>query len=291
MRKKYDTKYKENMMRKKKKSQNLQELISRSEYLVVQGNDLAKSFGNLKAFEHRVLDYCFSFVKKESLPSEIFVINIFNLLKFLNLTSSGTNYKRVVQAFETLNKETALYLPGFNSNGKKKLRFTKLFDFIDIDEEGGIEFQFSMSAQPYIFDLKKNFYSFHLRELANIKGKYSLILLKLWESHRHGNSKITIITGNLEEWQNWFIGKERRLPAGRFAYEVITRAAEEIEEKFPVQIILTTQKKGRTVVGYEMEILDYRKPTQVEINKAIDKHERGEISFEEMQTTIYDFLD
>ena len=32
----------------------------------MQGNDLAKAFGNLKAFEHKLLDYCFSYVTKES---------------------------------------------------------------------------------------------------------------------------------------------------------------------------------------------------------------------------------
>lgn len=95
----------------------------------------------------------------------------------------------------------------------------------------------------------------------------------------------------MEDWQDWFLGDSKKMSAGVFKRDVLTKAILEIEQKFPVQIILTTQKKGRTVVGYEMEILDYRKPTQVEINKAIDKHERGEISFEEMQTTIYDFLD
>ncbi|CKJ50136.1 Rep [Streptococcus pneumoniae] len=38
---------------KKGKSENAFEgLMSRQDYLVVQANDLAKAFGNLKAFEH-----------------------------------------------------------------------------------------------------------------------------------------------------------------------------------------------------------------------------------------------
>ena len=51
---------------KKGKSENAFEgLMSRQDYLVVQANDLAKAFGNLKAFEHKLLDYCFSYVTKE----------------------------------------------------------------------------------------------------------------------------------------------------------------------------------------------------------------------------------
>ena len=98
-------------MRQKKSSKVLDELLNRSEYLVVQGNDLAKALGNLKAFEHKILDYCFSYVKKDSLPAERFTLNIADLLKYLGLTSSGTNYERVVRAFKALNENTALYLP------------------------------------------------------------------------------------------------------------------------------------------------------------------------------------
>ncbi|MGA3506791.1 replication initiation protein, partial [Lactiplantibacillus plantarum] len=32
----------------------LSKLLNRQDYLVVQGNDLAKAFGNLSAFEHKV---------------------------------------------------------------------------------------------------------------------------------------------------------------------------------------------------------------------------------------------
>lgn len=69
-------------MQRRKSSKVLDELISRSVYLVVQSNDLAKAFGNLKAFEHKILDYCFSFVQKDSVPNELFTVEIAVLLRF-----------------------------------------------------------------------------------------------------------------------------------------------------------------------------------------------------------------
>lgn len=244
-------------MKKKKAEMVYQELISRGEYLVVQGNDLAKAFGNLSAFEHKILDYCFSFVQKDSIPEERFTLAVADLLKWLGLTSSGTNYKRVVEAFRVLSQNTALYL-FIEDNGVRGIRMTQLFSFIDYYETGVVRFEFSKYVQPYVFDLKKNFYSFHLLELSNIKGKYALILLKLWEAHRFGDSRITIINGALEEWQEWFLGEKKRLPAGRFMYEVIVRAVEELEKKLAIEVVLKTQKKSRKVVGYEMEIIDKR---------------------------------
>lgn len=47
-----------------KASKSMSALLSRQDYLVVQGNDLARAFGNLTSFQHKILDYCFSFVKK-----------------------------------------------------------------------------------------------------------------------------------------------------------------------------------------------------------------------------------
>ncbi len=39
-------------------------LLARQEYLVVQSNDLVKSFGNLKA-EHKILDFCVSYAERK----------------------------------------------------------------------------------------------------------------------------------------------------------------------------------------------------------------------------------
>ncbi len=57
-------------------------LLSRQDYLVVQGNDLAKAFGNLASFQHKVLDYCFSFVTQ----IVILVMNILPVHLILSTT-------------------------------------------------------------------------------------------------------------------------------------------------------------------------------------------------------------
>ena len=97
---------------KKGKSENAFEgLMSRQDYLVVQANDLAKAFGNLKAFEHKLLDYCFSYVTKESTATDTFTTNAKEVLKHFGLNASGKNYERVARGFKALNENTALYLP------------------------------------------------------------------------------------------------------------------------------------------------------------------------------------
>lgn len=247
-------------MRKLKSEKALENLLSKQNHLVVQGNDLAKAFGNLKAFEHKLLDYCFSFVKKDSLPTERFRLSVTDVLKYFDLNSSGRNYQRVAESFKTLNENTSLYFTKIRPDGKKSIIMTQLFSFIEFVENGEILFEFSSMAQPFVFDLKKNFYSFKLRDLSRVKGKYALILLKLWEANRYGNdASMTTIQGSLDEWQDWFLGEERRMTAGVFLQKVVTRAAEELEEKFNVDIYLDTKKKGRNVIGYRMDICSKEK--------------------------------
>lgn len=62
----------------------------------------------------------------------------------------------------------------------------------------------------------------------------------------------------LDEWQGWFLWEEKRLTAGKFMQSVIKRAADELEVKFNIEIVLDTKKHKRNVIGYEMEIIDRR---------------------------------
>lgn len=243
------------MNKNKKAELAIKDLLSRQDYLVVQGNDLAKSFGGLKAFEQKVLDYCFSFVTKESTPSEDYKVPILDIIKHFNLNTSGDSYKRIAEAFKRLNENTALYLP-IERDGVKAIRMTQLFSYIDLSVEGMAYFRFGEFASPYIFELKEHFYSFRLGDLARINGKYALIMLKLWESNRRGKEKHTTINGSLEEWQEWFLGKDKRMPTGQFFNNIIIRGADELERKLPVEFFVTTQKRGRKVVGYEIMITD-----------------------------------
>lgn len=247
------------VVQNKKMDKAISNLLSRQNYLVTQANDLARSFGNLTAFEHKVLDYCFSFVKAEDTREQKYNVQMLDIIRHLGLNSSGKNYQRVGEAFRALNAKTAIYLRTYK-NGKKGIVLTSLFDYIEIIEDGRIEFQFSQKVAPFIFELKKNFYSFKLSELSNVRSKYALTLLKLWNANSMGKLKKATIKGSLEEWESWFLGsddegKPKRWSAGRFRQRVLSVAMKELGELYPKTIFyLVTEKKGRKVIGYELDI-------------------------------------
>ena len=267
---------------KKGKAENaFDNLLSRQDYLVVQANDLAKAFGNLKAFEHKLLDYCFSYVTKESNVTDTFVVSTKEVLKHFGLNTSGYNYERVARGFKALNENTALYF-AITKNGKKGIRMGQLFSIIEFIESGEVSFRFSEFAAPYVFALRSQFYSFKLAELAQIKSKYAIVLMKLWEANRFKNRRVTTIQGDLDEWQDWLLGTEKRMTPAVFARDCLKVGAEELEKKIGVDIYLNVVKNGRKVVGYEMQITDNRQPTTAEVIQQAEK--------DSYQTDIYDFL-
>lgn len=265
-------------MKKGKAETAFENLLSRQDYLVVQANDLAKAFGNLKAFEHKLLDYCFSYVTKESTVTDTFKVSSKDILKHFGLTSSGTNYERVARGFKALNENTALYFAETTPDGKRAIVMGQLFSYIKFIEDGEVSFRFSEFAAPYVFALRSQYYSFKLAELSRIKSKYALILMKLWEARRYSGQRVTTIQGDVEEWQEWFLGSDKRWEPARFRAKVLEVGGVELEEKLGVDIFLNTIKNGRKVVGYEMQIIDKRvyDPT---------------VSENEVQTSIYDFLE
>lgn len=83
----------------------------------------------------------------------------------------------------------------------------------------------------------------------------------------------------MEEWQNWFLGSEKRLTPGVFKRDCLTVGAEELEKKIGVEIFLNTIKNGRNVVGYEIQIADNRPPTTADIYRQ---------EMKEYQATLFD---
>lgn len=240
-----------------KAKKSIDNLLARQDYLVTQGNDLAKSFGNLSVFDHKILDYCFSLVKKDDESGKEYYLDALDIIHHLGLNSSGDSYKRVANSFKNLNEKTAMYVP-IIENGVRGISMFQLFDEIKYMEDGKTMFSFSRKAAPYVFDLVGNFYSFKLSELSRVTSKYGLILLKLWESKRMGNVDETKISGSLDDWKDWFFGKDenkKKYSPGEFKRSCLIRAMKNLDKVYPnVDFDLETIYDHKKTVGFEMTI-------------------------------------
>lgn len=166
---------------------------------------------------------------------------------------------RVAKAFKALNENTAIYMR-IEKDGHSGIMMTSLFSKITLLDDGRMEFQFNSNVAPYIFQLKKRFYSFKLSELSRVRSKYTLALMKLWNANSVGKLTDACIQGNLEDWESWFIGsdengKPKHWPVSRFKQKALNVALKELGKLYPKTIFtLTTIKNGRKVTGYRLDI-------------------------------------
>lgn len=63
---------------------------------------------------------------------------------------------------------------------------TSLFDHIRVSINGKTEFSFNKNVAPFVFQLRKHYYSFKLSELAQVRSRYTLTLMKLWNTNGYG---------------------------------------------------------------------------------------------------------
>lgn len=249
---------------------------TRGKYLVSQANELAKSFGKLSLFEHRVLDYCTSFVKKDDDKETLYTTNIRDMVEYFDLdSSSGANFKRLGNSLKKLKYDTPLLLPIYQDGDPTQeiigVSMTELFEEINIMKTGEVTFAFSKRAQPLLFDLKKKFYAFKLEELSKLRSKYTIVLIKLWASYRRKSTvktedgkvlkewkRETVIQASVEDWQDWFLGEGKRMEPARFRRDCLKVGMDELNEQGDVETSLKVIKKGRKVLGFEMTIISDR---------------------------------
>lgn len=245
-----------------------QMIRDRRSYKVHQANILAYAFGDLTKLEQLVLDYCFTFIKKDDKKDgdRYYETNYREVIDALGLSTSGFNYGNIASVFQNLKDKTNIWLPveEIDIHGKKHLAFdyVSLFEKIRFLDNGNVGFFFSSAIAPYAFELTKHFYEIEFSQIATLKSKYTIALLKLWSSEDYGRQKKTVIEGTLDQWRTWMLGKRvaedpeqaAKWNAGRLKQRVLNVAAAELESKAGCVIEIIAIKKGRKHIGYRLEI-------------------------------------
>lgn len=242
----------------KKKNELVMSEVMRGRYLVTQKNNLAKSFGKLNVFEHKLLDYCISFIRNKDDSTTRYETTTKHVLEYFQLESSGKNYIRTANAFRKLLEGTTLSIPRFERGKLMGIELVNLFEKVYFGVNGTVEFTFSPDLKADLFALKKDFYAFRLEELSKIKSKYALILLKLWGAKRYKNQYETVLIGSVKEWQSWLLGDGRTLEPAIFKRDCLQKAVNELNKQEDMKVTATVLKNGRKVTGYEVVVLSHR---------------------------------
>lgn len=150
-------------------------------YTVAMGNELIRKLClPLSMQSLKVLCYCISQIKPDDTPDTWYTISISSLARCcgLNITSSGTYYKRLKQCLHALAVRSWDSLPGDNSN---EYLISWLGDAKAEIEPATVTFRFNPFLHPYLFDLihTGNYTQYRLYRILCLQNKYSILLYLL----------------------------------------------------------------------------------------------------------------
>lgn len=171
--------------------------------------------------------------------------------KFTGLKISVEEYRKVFgetkQAYRDLrNAAKTLYDRSISSlEGRDTL--TRWVSEVEFNEgQNFIRINFSREIEPYLFDLKRCFTSYHIDKIRAVKSSYSIRLYELLMQFK-GTGELYITLENLKKA---FGVQDKYTLYADFKSRCITPALKELKTKSDYNVKFKEVKKGRKVNGF-----------------------------------------
>lgn len=153
-------------------------------------------------------------------------------------------------------------------------RFTQ--SAVYVENEGTVKFMFSYAIIPYLVELEKCFTTYEIKQIANLKSRYSMRLYEFLVQFRStGKLKIT-----LEELR-FRLGllDTEYATMGNFKMRVLDLAVNQINEHTNLKVKYTQKKRGRIIESFEF--------TFTEKTNKKEKLVNGDYTITESQLTSF----
>lgn len=153
-------------------------------------------------------------------------------------------------------------------------RFTQ--SAVYVENEGTVKFMFSYAIIPYLVELEKCFTTYEIKQIANLKSRYSMRLYEFLVQFRStGKLRIT-----LEELR-FRLGllDTEYATMGNFKMRVLDLAVNQINEHTNLKVEYTQKKRGRIIESFEF--------TFTEKTNKKEKLVNGDYTITESQLTSF----
>lgn len=117
-----------------------------------------------------------------------------------------------------------------------------------------VSVQLHFRLVPYLIELKKNFTSYYLGDIVDLKNKYSILLYELFASYAYiGTFDITV-----EELKN-ILNIDGYDDLKIFKRDILNKSVKEISEKTNLRITIEDLRQGRKITAFRVHINDVNK--------------------------------
>ena len=205
---------------------------------------------NLTLREQRLLLYCISKIRPTDKGTETYTISIREVIKACGIeTVTGGAYRAIREALKKLDS--------FNFELTDENHRTHLVHWIRsvvIDPENKnqakVNFEFDPKIVPYLFEVKKNFTQYQLRNALQMKSEYGMRLYELLKSYTHAYRKTGEHEFEISELRKALCADTKSYEQyGAFKKYILDKAIDDIMTYSDLKVTYLEVKSGRKVIA------------------------------------------
>ena len=232
----------------------MKKVVMKRENNVVKANVLIASKGRLTALEQKFFCTLVSSITTQDERDQRTLYS-FSIRQFANIASISYSQiyeqvheaaKRIMERILTVKRE------------KGQLTIALLSSVESFEGEGRIAVRFSEEILPYIFDLRREFTRYQLKNILILRSTHAIRLYELLKQ-TETLKKRTMTLSELKE----YLGTGKRYQRfGHLKLRVLDPSMREINEKTDINVSYKKIKEGRRIAELEFTIKPKQKPQE-----------------------------
>lgn len=157
--------------------------INKENYKVVKSNYLIQKMAHtLTAQEQKIILYLISQIKPENIELPKYKIKLLDFLSICNISRSGKKYKQLKDTLIQLSNKCFWSIDIEKPQNEFIMRWVSNVYIDNINN--CVEIELSQYLKPYLLELKEKFTVYKLKNILQMKSKYSINLYELLKSHQ-----------------------------------------------------------------------------------------------------------
>ncbi len=208
---------------------------------ISKSNRIVEARYKLTLVEQKFILMMVSLINPNDIDFKYYNIKIKEVADFIGLSTKNA-YRELKKIIIRLNKKTLI----IQKDDNRELITSWVASAEYFKHEGIIEFEFSEKLKPYLLQLKKEFTSFKISYIIQLKSTYSIRIYELLKQYE----KIGKRRFALDDLRKMLGITEKEYPLfANFNQKVIKIAQKELSEKTDISFTVNKVKNGKKVVG------------------------------------------
>jgi len=238
--------------------------IDKKKLVVTQANQVALASYSLSLEEKRLVGFLTSLIDRNDKDFKTYRIPVIELQRHLELKRKDfyTNIEKVadtlMQRVIRIKKQNGKWIKlGWVSKAEYKSKGE------DDLEYACLELRFDPDMKPYLLQLKSQYFSYMLENVASLKSIYSIRFYEIFASYR----RIGKVTLEVEDIKRKLQISDKYKRFKDFRKYVINHAQKELKEKTDLCFEYTEERRGRKVTDIHFTFRTQEKPEKITTEK------------------------